>query len=146
MRRRLQLALCSLPLLAALALAVTCDRRPDPGKPRTPADLAARLRSLGLDYEGRFVGPARLGEPFRNQGYYLRRFGDRRPWEELASNPARAPATMRGFVLVLSLRQPYHATEEAGEPESGRWAWGPFVLVGDPAEVKRIADALRNGS
>lgn len=130
----------SLPLLALAGLALTCARRPDPAEPRTPAELAARLRDRGLPYECRYVGPAGPGEPWRNPGHYLRRKGDKRPWEELAANPAHAPQSMKGFVLVLS--QEHFGGEGAGSPDSGRVVAGRFVLVGDPAELRRIADAL----
>jgi hypothetical protein len=111
----------------------------------TPERLRAELARNGLAYEGRQV-PLSHPEPHQDgpdPGYFFRRPGDGRSREELSSIP-RAPGLgkMRGFVVITRALSPTYATPAHLDPREGRMQLGPLVLHGDPAELRRILEAL----
>jgi hypothetical protein len=137
-RRARLLWLLAAPAALALALALQCRRPADP----SGWDEARLVREMaGLGYElhaepaDRLVGPA--GAPrLLPAGLYFARpaaLGGR-DWQEVASTPfARG---WRGLV-VAKPRGPYGPT---GTPD--QLAAGPWLLMGDPAELDRIAGRL----
>jgi hypothetical protein len=138
-RRYLLVPLALVPL-AAVCAALWCGQRPRVG-PVGPDWNGLRfhraLTEAGLDYEGALV---RGSHP----GYYLKPRGDPRPFEELAAIPRRVDrlARMRGFVVVVPA---WGGAEAAGElgPEHGQVQLGGLIVMGDPALLRAIVEALR---
>lgn len=98
--------------------------------PDSPETLLERLQTAGLAYEGTWIDSP-------NPGFYLKRKGDSRTWEELSSSIARIPAKMPGWVVVLDPKGDGRPNEIEG-PRIGN-----LHLIGDPAMVQEILAALR---
>jgi hypothetical protein len=144
--RRAKLWAAALAALAGLTLLLACYRpRTVVGDDWTPERLRAELGRNGLAYEGRRmpISDAERHHDGPDPGYYLRRPDDGRSWEDLASTP-RAPelGEMRGFVVITEALSPTFATPAALDPQEGRVQLGRLVLHGDPAELRRILEAL----
>ena len=136
-RKRLLLCAAVLVPVATVYLALTlCPHGPQVGPDWTPQRLRDELERAGVVYEGREMRRA----PGVNPGYYLRRPGDPRSWEELAAHPRGYPATMRGYVAVTVMPAGF---DPIGHEVEGRVQVGHLVLHGDPEEIRRIVAALR---
>jgi hypothetical protein len=130
---RLLLALTGLSLLAA-AFAWQCRRQ---DVPADEAALTARLTRLG--YQSHAEPRDRIvtvgGKPrLLAAGLYFVRASalpDGAPWESVAAGP---PSRWRG-VVVAKPRGPF-------EPAPDSLAAGPWLLMGDPGELDRVAAAL----
>ncbi len=135
---------CVLPVLASVPLAAVCaalwcGQRPrvgPVGPDWTAERLHAALTRAGLGYEGARIS----GE---QPGYYLKERRDGRTWEELASEPHWADTAhrLRGYVVIVPGRAGRLAG--GGSPEEGLLQLGNLILMGDPAMLRRIAEALR---
>jgi hypothetical protein len=144
-----RLALLWAAALAAptvLCLALVLARREPPavvGDDWSPERLREELAARGLLYEGREVTVAEAHQVGLEPGYYLKRPQDPRAWEELARQ-LRAPATgsMRGYVVVTASLEPALPPPLGWDPQEGSLLLGRLFLLGDPAELRRILEAL----
>jgi hypothetical protein len=126
-----------------LYLALTHDGQPAlVGDDWSAERLRQELRHRGVVYAGREVTLEEARSRGLDPGYYLKRPDDSRSWDELASLP-RSPATgsMRGFVTITARLPPTFQTTSY-HPQEGRVLLGKLVLHGDPAELRRILEAL----
>jgi hypothetical protein len=135
-RKRLFLFAAALLPLVTVCLLLTCPRRPQVGPDWTPQRLRDELERAGLVYDARDIP---RGDPTQEFGCYLKRPGDPRPWQELA-DPERAvrPERWRGYVRLTPALPDTDTTEGPN-----RCRVGPLLVVGDPAEIRRIVEALR---
>ena len=134
-RRSLLIAAALVPVVALIALPLSCRSQVRVAPDWTPRRLRDELERAGVVYEGKEMARA----PGIDPGYYLRRPGDKRPWAELASQSRMVPERMKGYVVVAILPR---ALTPDGEPVPGRACLGHFQLIGDPIEVERILAAV----
>jgi hypothetical protein len=94
----------------------------------------------GVVYEGREVTLEDARSRGLDHGYYFKRPGDGRSWDELASLP-RCPknGSMRGLVVVVA--EVFQLVTSC-DLEWGHVHLGRLILIGDPAELRSILEAL----
>jgi hypothetical protein len=134
-RARVLLALTALSLVAA-AFAWQCRHQP-PDLPADEAGLAARLQALGYHVHEE---PADRRTPEGRlvlAGLYCWRDGAATTWEEGAAQMAGQAARWRGLVVARPAPRGLGAEPAPETLQAGGW-----VLLGDPAELDRLARAL----
>jgi hypothetical protein len=137
-RRARLLWLLAVPAALALALAVHCRRAADPSG-WDEARLAGEMKALGYELHAepadRLVGPEGSQRLISAGLYFARPEAlQGRDWQEVASTPLA-----RGWhgLVVAKPRGPYDPT---GAPD--QLAAGPWLRMGDPAELDRVAARL----
>jgi hypothetical protein len=134
-RKVLLLSASLVPLAAVLALLLLRPPRPRAAADWTPERLHEALTRAGLAYEAR----AAAGSDTQDAGLYLKRAGDRRPWAEIVALPRSVPQFWRGCLVVRTVESEISPVRE----REGCVVFGPLVLYGDSAEIRRVLKALR---
>jgi hypothetical protein len=136
--RTLTVTLPLAALLAAAAFSFWQWRRPRPDLAGwNQAKLVAEMEALGYRYHSEprdrvtSLGRRALA------GTYFWRDGAATTWEEAAAQPARLAGRWRGLVVARRSAPGFVA-----EPSPEVLQIGPWVVLGDPYELDRIALAL----